>query len=801
MSKSNLLISTVWDVTVRKETEDKLKHSYDLMRYIIEHANSGVAVHDRDLRYVYVSELYKKQFQKEGEELIGRHHYEVFPDLPEKWKAVHQRALGGETVRADRDPFYREDGSVQWTRWECRPWYLPEGGTGGILIYTEVITDQVLAEQNLARQKALLEAIYRNAPLVMMLVDADRRVRQVNSFAEQFTGQPEEEMLGMAGGEALRCLHALDDPRGCGFGSFCKECLVRQTVIDTLTNGTPHRQVEASLPLQVDGKTRDLVFLLSTAPLEHEGERMALVTFLDITERKESEENFTALFENINVGVAVYEAVDEGADFMFQDLNEAGQRFSKLHLEDVLGRRVTEVFPSLEEMGLLATFRKVYATGEPAFVPMTLYKDNRITEWVENRVVRLPSGRIVALYDDRTELHQLEENLRQMQKMDAIGQLAGGIAHDFNNQLAGILGYGEMIQKKAEDPDLKRYAAHIVTAARRSADLTRKLLMFARKGHTRMSVVDIHALIQEVTDILTHSINKKIEVSQNLHAKIFTLHGDASQLQNALLNLAVNASDAMKEGGKLIFDTNVVDLDPVYCASLPYSVKPGSFIAISVTDNGCGIPHEYLERIFEPFFTTKDVGKGTGMGLAAVYGTVKYHGGAINVYTETGRGTTFRVYLPLSEVEDDTAPTPPAIIPAPYPAHILVVDDEPVLCQLAHDILSGVGYAVKTMTNPQEALTHYQGHAAEIDLVLLDMVMPAMDGTDLFNRMREINPTLKVVLSSGYSVNGTAQGLLAKGVLGFVQKPFDQASLSSVIASALTQDTDVANGSWRSGKE
>lgn len=800
--EKRVFVSTVWDVTARKGAEDKIKHSHDLMRYIIEHANSGVAVHDNDLRYVYVSELYKRQFHKEGEALIGKHHYEVFPDLPEKWKAVHQRVLRGETVRADRDPFYREDGSVQWTRWECRPWYLAADEIGGILIYTEVITDQVLAEQNIARQKALLEAIYRNAPLVMMLVDADRRVRQVNSFAEQFAGQPEKEMLGKAGGEALRCLHALDDPRGCGFGSFCKECLVRQTVVDTLTKKTTHRQVEASLPLQVDGKTRDLVFLLSTAPLEHEGERMALVTFLDITERKESEENFTALFENINVGVAVYEAVDEGADFIFQDLNEAGQRFSKLHLEDVLGRRVTEVFPSLEEMGLLATFRKVYATGEPAFVPMTLYKDNRITEWVENRVVRLPSDRIVALYDDRTELHQLEENLRQMQKMDAIGQLAGGIAHDFNNQLAGILGYGEMIQKKTEDPDLKRYATQVVTAARRSADLTRKLLMFARKGQTHTVIIDMHAMITEVSDILAHTVNKKIDIKMNLLAKECTLQGDASQIQNAFLNLGVNAADAMKERGELIFSTEVVDLDQEYCAALPYSIRPGRFLRISVTDNGTGISKEIQDKIFEPFFTTKDVGKGTGMGLAAVYGTVKYHGGAINLYSEPGRGTTFRVYLPLTEVEPHHIEADaPAATPAPYAARILVLDDEPLLLDLAGELLRSLGYDVALYSDPDEVLSYYQEHASEIDLVLLDIVMPKRDGVEVFEEMRRINPSARVVVASGYSANAASDDLLKAGALAFVQKPFDQADLSAVVAKALSTGSNGSTESRKTEKE
>ena len=244
---------------------------------------------------------------------------------------------------------------------------------------------------------------------------------------------------------------------------------------------------------------------------------------------------------------------------------------------------------------------------------------------------------------------QLQEQLHQSEKMEAIGQLAGGIAHDFNNQLSGIMGYADILAGKLTDEKFKGHAEAIVRAAKRSADLIQQLLAFARKGKYLSVPVNLHKLISEVAVLLERSIDKRITIQQILKAGPCLATGDPTQLQNVLLNIAINARDAMPEGGTIIFETAVVTLDAQYCAKHPYDITPGRYVQVCVTDNGVGMDDQTQMHIFEPFFTTKQLGRGTGMGLAAVYGTIKNHHGAINVYSEVGHGTTFKVYLPLAE--------------------------------------------------------------------------------------------------------------------------------------------------------
>ncbi|MBN2713557.1 MAG: PAS domain-containing protein [Planctomycetes bacterium] len=386
---------------------------------------------------------------------------------------------------------------------------------------------------------------------------------------------------------------------------------------------------------------------------------------------------------------------------------------------------------------------------------------------------------------DITEQRRLEERIRQSEKMDAIGQLAGGIAHDFNNQLAGIMGYTDLLRSRLDDEHLKPYVEKTLLAARRAGDLAKKLLTFSRQGHFEARPIDVHVIVREVTDILQHSIDKRIVIRQDLEADPATLVGDPGQIQNAILNLAINASDAMPNGGELIFATALTNLDRAYCDTIPYEINPGQYVNITITDNGCGIPKDQQKRIFEPFFTTKEVGKGTGMGLAAVYGTVKRHGGAINVYSEVGHGTTFRLYFPAQDQTTIQAEPKANTISVSGEATVLVVEDEELLRDMAAEMLSSFGYTVSVADNGESALHYYRDRWHEIDLVILDMIMPKMNGSETYRAMKKINPGVKVLLASGYSINGTAKELLDEGVQGFIQKPFHAAELSAKAAAAL----------------
>jgi len=297
--------------------------------------------------------------------------------------------------------------------------------------------------------------------------------------------------------------------------------------------------------------------------------------------------------------------------------------------------------------------------------------------------------------------------------------------------------------------------------------------------------VDIHSLIEEVVQLLKRSVDRRIGIKQVLSATPSVTSGDPGQLQNALLNLAINASDAMPNGGDLVFETEVVELSGKYADGVPEEFAPGPYLRIMISDTGCGIPKENLQRIFEPFFTTKEVGKGTGMGLAAVYGTVRQHGGMISVYSEVGHGTTFRMYLPVEEKAARSVRRSPEVTAAPREANILLVDDEDLVRQLARDTLSRLGYNVIVREDGESGLAHFRDHWRDIDVVILDLVMPRMNGAAAYRAMKAINPDIKVLLCSGYTVDGVAKELLADGAQGFVQKPFHPAELSAKVADLL----------------
>jgi CheY-like chemotaxis protein len=267
--------------------------------------------------------------------------------------------------------------------------------------------------------------------------------------------------------------------------------------------------------------------------------------------------------------------------------------------------------------------------------------------------------------------------------------------------------------------------------------------------------------------------------------------GDSTQIQNALLNLAVNARDAMPEGGELIFATETVDLDEDYCSQTPYDLLPGCYVQVSVTDSGVGMDLETKMRIFEPFFTTKEQGKGTGMGLAAVYGTVKNHRGAINVYSEPGHGSTFRVYLPClssDQAGPESGDSHSGDTKKGLRRHILLVDDEPMVLQMASDMLRKQGYIVTTASDGMDAVDSYRASPGSFDLVILDMIMPKQGGGETYRELKRIDPDVRVLLTSGYSLNGEAQKLLGKGVQGFIQKPYRRADLFRKVAAAFTPD-------------
>lgn len=520
--------------------------------------------------------------------------------------------------------------------------------------------------------------------------------------------------------------------------------------------------------------------------------------FIDITKLSEAEqamrderENLRQLFQNMATGVAIFEYDVKSKNFICVSLNESGEQISQISKEKAVGKPLQVGFPRSIERGILNALQRAHESGEIQYISM-IGDEKKPLPFVEFRIFRLPSERLVILFDDRAEQQKLANRVLQMEKMDAIGQLAGGVAHDFNNQIGVILGYADMLQKVIDDPVQRRYLSHILECAHHSSDLTKKLLAFARKGKYQFISIDLHTIISDVAEILSHSIDKKIEIILDLKAAPSTTFGDPAQLQNALLNMAINARDAMPDGGTLNFATQTVELTaPTRFNISGFDLEPGTYLTVSLSDTGSGIPESLFEHIFEPFFTTKETGTGNGMGLAAAYGTLKNHKGAIELISEVNQGTTFTLYLPQVNIETAPRDLDSDTESIDFPARILVIEDEKALRAMLNDLLYSLRTNAIFFDRGKAGIDHYRQHASEIDLIILDMVMPGMNGPETFKVLREINPKAKVLLISGYSVEGDAQKLLNHGAAGFIQKPFERALLIKTINQILSQEKQL----------
>ncbi|MGM0443553.1 MAG: hybrid sensor histidine kinase/response regulator [Fibrobacterota bacterium] len=381
---------------------------------------------------------------------------------------------------------------------------------------------------------------------------------------------------------------------------------------------------------------------------------------------------------------------------------------------------------------------------------------------------------------------ELTEQLYQSQKMDALGQLAGGVAHDFNNMLSGIIGAAEVLQEECSPGERQEFLETIITAGERAAYLTRQLLSFSRKGSHEKKRVRLAPLLKETVTLLRRTVDKSVEIHVAHDDRSFAVIGDDALIQNALVNLGVNAVHAMPRGGLLEYRLAVTELEEEFCKYVSFDIDPGRYVQISVRDTGKGIPYDIQERIFEPFFTTKARGKGTGLGLSAVYGMVQKHRGAVKVYSEMGRGTEFHIYLPAADVDSrEESPGQSAPVTGAERGTVLVVDDEAVIRSVARAMLSSFGYSVITAENGREGVDLFQEKHEDIDMVILDMIMPVMGGRDAFTRIQEIDSTVPVLIVSGFAENSDVDELVRRGAAGVMRKPFRKNKLAEIVRKTI----------------
>jgi len=384
---------------------------------------------------------------------------------------------------------------------------------------------------------------------------------------------------------------------------------------------------------------------------------------------------------------------------------------------------------------------------------------------------------------------KLEEQLQQAQKMEAIGQLAGGIAHDFNNILTAIIGYGNLLQMKMKEGDALRHDVDkILAGSERAAELTRSLLAFSRRQIIDPRPINLNDVVKGIEWLLFRIIGEGVELKTILkHEDLITM-ADSGQLEQVLMNLSTNARDAMPDGGVLLFETDTIRMDEDYIKTHGYG-NPGPYALLAVTDSGCGMDEETRKRIFEPFFTTKETGKGTGLGLAMVYGIIKQHNGYINVYSEPRRGTTFKIYLPLikSEVWEKGKVAPVAYCTGGT-ERVLVAEDDKEIRELTRDVLERFGYTVITAEDGEDAIDKFSGSKDDIQVMLLDVMMPKKNGREVYEKISTIKPDIKVIFLSGY----TGNILHKKGILSqkfdFIQKPIAPKVLLAKIREVLDRN-------------
>jgi PAS domain S-box-containing protein len=633
----------------------------------------------------------------------------------------------------------------------------------------------------LERERQKLSAVVNHADAGFLVFDAALQVVWASDFfASRLSAGAHPANLTRRGCHEVLCRR----------DATCDTC---PAAVPFGTRSVAHRE----LKLTIDGAERTIY--VTAMPILSPGGQVdqTMVMVQDVSDLevlRDSEARKDAVLRT-----ALDAVITMSHDGTITEFNPAAEAMFGYERHEVLGRPLAELiiperFRDAHRQGLA----RLVSSGESKVMGRrieiaALRRDG--TEFpVEIAIARIPvvgtpmfTGYIRDLTERRQaeqKLRESEEQLRQSHKMEAIGTLAGGVAHDFNNILTAILGYAVLLKRGLDSRETAERAADVIEkAAQRGAALTRQLLGFARKGKNQTIPVDLAATIHEVLELLNRTLNKNIRITQVENGPRLFVSGDPAQLQQVILNLAVNARDAMPDGGELTFGIESVRLDEEACRRCP-GTSPGEHVRLTIKDTGCGISDDVMTRIFEPFFTTKERGKGTGMGLAMVYGIVENHGGGIRVDSRVGHGTTFEIYLPRSSGAPlETAATVEMGVRGA--GRILVVDDEEAVREVTADLLKDLGYDVATCVDGVDAVEYYTRHADEIDLILVDLVMPRMGGRECFRALKELNPDVRAVLCTGYGFNIAAQELLDEGILDFISKPFEPGRLSSVVSRSL----------------
>lgn len=755
------------DITGRKRAEENLRQSEESYRLLVEQSPDAILVHRRGT-IIFANNGAAALFgAPSGNELLGKQILDfVHPDNRQAViERIQEFSSDLVSVRRNETKFLRLDGREIYAEVAARS-IIYQGETATQVMFRDV-SQRKKAEEELRRGEARLaaaQAIAHVGDWSWDIIDDEltwsaEMFRIYGISPQEFDGKP---------ASVVRLIHPDD--------VWLHEKSIRDLLAGRSADSFEYRI------LRPDSEER-VVQVLGGAVEHDEGVPIRISgVVLDVTERKKAEERFYKAFHASPEPTSIATA-SEGR---YVDVNESFLRVTGYQREEVIGHTSIELRFWERPEDRAALVERLNRDGSVRDLEITFRtkSGDKRTAVDSAEIVDIAGQKcILAIFKDITEQRSLEKQLRQAQKMEAIGQLSGGIAHDFNNLLSVIIGYSEVLEEGLPQGDpLHKSCQQITKAGQSAASLTRQLLAFSRQQVLELKVLELNAVVQHVEKMLRRLIGEHIELTTALSPTLGRVKADQGQIEQVIINLAVNARDAMPNGGKLTIETADVDVDEDYVHKHPLHV-PGPYVLLTVSDTGVGMDAETQARIFEPFFTTKEMGKGTGLGLATVYGVVKQSGGFIWVYSEVGHGTTFKIYLPRT-AEAMGADRPISSAPSVRGTEtILLVEDEEALREFTSTVLTNSGYTVLAAERPDKAVEIASLHEGPIHLLLTDVIMPGMNGSVLAGNLLAIRPEIKVIYMSGYT-GFTHPGLLDSNAI-LLQKPFTRERLLHKVREGL----------------
>jgi two-component system cell cycle sensor histidine kinase/response regulator CckA len=776
----DVAVAAVRDITLRNRAEEQLRASEERYRTLVDQVSDGIFTADQSGKYTDVNSSGCRLTGYTRADIMERTIADLIvpEEVPRVGPAIEEMQQG--RAQLAEWTFRRKDGRT--FRGEVSASILSDGRMVGILRdASERRRSEELIRESEERFRVAIDSMQEG----FIMQNRSGEVVICNRSAERILGLTAEQMMGKSSfAPAWKPIH--ED--GTDFRQD------ERPLVQSLARGIAYSGVVMGVPQQ--GGDVKWVLVNTTPLLRGDEPYAAIATFIDITERRraenairESEERFRTLADSPPVLIWMTDA-DGNCTY----LNRPWLEFTGHTLEDGLGSGWARSLHPDDHDRLVDEFSRCIESREPIRSEYRMRRhDGQYRHFVAVGIPRLSDDGELLEYigssiDNTEQQAALEQNF-ESQKLESLGRLAGGVAHDFNNLLTAITGYAELARMEAPvDSEVFRFLGNVMDAAERAASLTSQLLMFSRRQMVTFGPVDLNTVILGMDSLLRRTIGEGLQFDLLLDERLWTVNSSAAQMEQVLMNLVVNARDALPAGGRILVRTANVAVHEKDAALLPGG-RAGEYVTFAVTDNGPGISREIQERIFEPFFTTKVVGKGTGLGLATCYGIVKQSGGIIDVQSESGRGATFRVYLP--RLHRELVAEEPASPAADHNGTetVLLVDDEPMVRDLACRFLRSQGLHVLEAGNGAEAL-HVAGQwAGVIDLLVTDVVMPLMGGAELAQRLRRTRPGVKVLYITGYTHDTiVAQGVVDPDVT-LLTKPFSSAELSATVRQAIAADS------------